>query len=283
MKIFKKIQRLLPPFISDFIKVNLGYLGYAIWEYAPEGFKTKIKSGGWDLESIAVLQSKKWNNYSCRIKSNQNLGINHEDSITSMTFDPFFHNLLACFGYVIALSGIKKSTLNFLDWGGGIGHYGLLAEELIKTSEIPINYFCFDFPTYCHHGKCLNRHFNFVSEECQLPEIKFDLIMASSSIWYEVDWKIGLDKLCRINTHYLYITRMIFITKKPSYVAIQRPKLMGYDTEYLFWVINKNEFICYLEGKNFKLVREFEFGNVTPIFKAPEQGTMKGFLFVRKG
>ena len=278
-KTFKKIQRILPPILSDFIKKNLGYIGYAIWEYAPKGFNTEIKKGGWNLESIAVLQKEKWVDYTNRIKSTQNIGVNHEDSDSKVSNDLFFHNLLSSFAYVISLSGLRKESINFLDWGGGIGHYGLLAEELIKPARIHLNYFCFDFAVFCDNGKALNPKFNYFSDENLYNDRRFDLVMASSSIWYEKDWKKGVDKLCKYKTNFLYITRMIFINEQPSYIAIQRPKLMGYDTEYLFWVINKTEFINYINNKGFILIREFEFGSVPPIFKAPEQGTMKGFLF----
>lgn len=282
IKFFKKIQLILPPLLTNFLKNNVGYIGYAIWEYAPKGFDTKINEGGWNIESIAVLQRDKWGDYSNRIKSTQNFGVNHENPDSSIENDPFFHNLLASFAYVITLSGSKKESINFLDWGGGIGHYGLLAEELIKPSDIKLNYYCFDFPSFCNYGKTINPKFNFFSDPSQFQDRKFDLVMASSSIWYENDWKIGVDKLCNYDSNFLYITRMIFINKQTSYVAIQRPKLMGYDTEYLFWVINKTEFINYLATKKYSLIREFEFGNVPPIFKGPEQGSMKGFLFKKK-
>jgi hypothetical protein len=107
-KLLKKIQLVLPPFLTDFVKKNLGYIGYAVWEYAPKGFDTEIKMGGWDLESIAVLQKEKWEAYSNRIKSAQNIGVNHENSDLTISHDPFFHNLLSTFAYVISLSGIKK-------------------------------------------------------------------------------------------------------------------------------------------------------------------------------
>lgn len=278
-KIFKKIQRIIPPILFDLIKKYSGYLGYSIWEYAPKGFSTNIKKNGWDLESIAKQQYDKWNGYSQRIKSKNNFGINHESSDYTISNDPFFHNLLASFAYVITLSGLKKESIEFLDWGGGVGHYGLLAEELVKSANLKLSYYCFDFPIFCEYGKKLNPNYHYFSDENSYQNNQYDLVMASSSIWYEDDWKIGVDKLCKFKTNYLYITRMIFISEHASYVAIQRPKLMGYDTEYLFWIINREEFTDYINQKGFSLIREFEFGEVPPIFKGPEQGTMKGFLF----
>jgi putative methyltransferase (TIGR04325 family) len=277
----KKMQLFLPPVLADFIKKNIGYVGLAPWEYAPQGFKTEVKAGGWGLDSIAALQKEKWPSYASRIGSCNSLGINHESPNVSSNNDPFFHNLLISFAYVFALSAINKKVVKMLDWGGGIGHYGLLAEELVKTTGIEVDYFCYDFEVFNNHGSTLNPTYHYFNDKDLYLDQKFDLLVASSSIWYETDWKVGVDKICRYDAEYIYITRMIFIVDKPSFVAIQRPKTMGYQTEYLFWIINKTEFLQYMESKNLMMVREFEFGPVTPIFKAPEQGTMKGFLFKR--
>ena len=279
MQAKKFMQRLLPPVAIDFIKNNLGYIGLAPWKYVPEGFDYKINSKGWDMAEIAKLQHDKWDDYVKIIKGVSPLGINHESSNSNEYVDPFFHNLLISFAYVLTLSGIKKQKINFLDWGGGIGHYGLLAEELVKPAGLEVNYFCYDFEVFGDSGKKLNPQFNFFSDGDKYLSQPFDLIVASSSIWYEKEWKHGVDKLCAHDTEYLYITRMIFIEDKPSYVALQQPSYMGYKTEYLFWVINKNEFLNYVLEKGYALIKQFEFGNVTPVFKAPEQGTMKGFLF----
>lgn len=277
---FKKIKSLLPPILLKFITNNLGYFNLAPWEYVKEGFDYPINSQGWNLEQIAELQFQKWPEYSKRIFSTGGFGINHESEM-ALGNAPFFHNLLVSFAYVITLSANKKKNVNFLDWGGGIGHYGLLANEILKPLDLHLNYYCYDFEVFGKVGQKLNLGYNFFSNTDQYLNVEFDLIMASSSIWYEKNWKDGVDHLCKYQTQYLYITRMIFIAKEQSYVAIQRPKSMGYKTEYLFWIINKYDFIDYLLSKGFKLLREFEFGETLPIFKAPEQGTFSGFLFIK--
>lgn len=282
LKFFKKLKRIIPPFLTDFLLRNMGYFGVASWRFMPEGFDYPVNSKGWEMDEIAKLQYEKWGDYSVLIKSDKPLGVNHESSESKTYVDPFFHNLLISFAYVLTLSAIGKKKVSFLDWGGGIGHYGLLAEELLRTGNVQVNYFCYDFDVFKFYGEKLNPHFTFFSDKNQHLTASFDLVMASSSIWYERNWKDGVDKLCEHDIQYLYITRMIFIEDKPSYVALQQPSYMGYKTEYLFWVINKTEFLNYLSEKGYSLIREFEFGAVTPIFKAPEQGTMKGFLFKTK-
>ena len=277
----KSIKQLIPPVIYNYILKNSGHIGLAMWEYAPDGFSRKVKSNGWDLQSIVDLQAAKWPNYLERVKSTKNLGVNHESNYIDHNI-PFFHNLLMSFAYVLTLAGLNKKAINFLDWGGGIGHYGLLAGELIKPANLDLNYYCYDFDIFGTSGREKNPTYTYFSDNTMYNEVKFDLIMASSSIWYESDWRKGIDKILKYNTEFLYITRMIFIIDKPSFVAIQRPKSMGYDTEYLFWVINKFELIEYVTKSGFCLIREFEFGETMPVFKAPEQGTMQGFLFKNK-
>jgi hypothetical protein len=71
---------------------------------------------------------------------------------------------------------------------------------------------------------------------------------------------------------------MIFVEQIPSFVAIQRPHGI-YNTEYLCWILNKAEFISYVEAKGFKLVRELLIDKSPFIFRAPEQGNIIGFLF----
>jgi putative methyltransferase (TIGR04325 family) len=278
-KITKIIKKILPPFLFKFILNNSPYFGFTIWKYAPDKFDTVISTDGWNLESIAAIQVSKWENYKNRIKSTNAIGLNHESDNFGLTNDPFFHNLLVSFAYVLGLSAISKKSIKVLDWGGGIGHYGLLSEELFKSTNLKIDYYCYDFPVFCSAGQKINPNYTFFNNENMIKGFEFDLIVASSSIWYEKDWKNGVNKLCNYNPEYLYITRMIFTNKGESYVALQKPKQKGYKTEYLFWVINEFDFVSYTSSKNYKLIREFEFGEPIPIFKAPQQGTYKGFLF----
>lgn len=114
----KWIQPFIPPILTSFLK-KLGYFGIASWEYVPDGFSRHIKNGGWNIEAIAKLQYEKWDAYAFRIKSLGPLGVNHESIDPDKSNDIFFHNLLASFAYVFALSGVNKKTIKFLDWGGG--------------------------------------------------------------------------------------------------------------------------------------------------------------------
>ncbi len=124
----------------------------------------------------------------------------------------------------------------------------------------------------------LNPGYNYFSDINYIKGKQFDLVFASSSLWYEKDWKSAVEWLAASSIDYFYITRMIFISDEDSYVAIQRPGIDGYKTEYLCWVLNENQFLEFVVSLGFSFIREIYIGHSFPIFKAPEQGYIKGFL-----
>lgn len=278
-KIFSTIKQMCPPIVLDMIKKNHGYFIKAQWEYVPEGFDTNQETKGWNLQSLVNTQLSKWGSFTQKVTSEGALGVNHESSDMTYTYDIVTHNTLLTYAYALLLTAQNKKRINVLDWGGGIGHYGVISEELLKTTNTELVYHCYDLSLFCDAGAKLNSHYNYFSHTDYLIGKQFDLVLASSSLWYEKDWKSILRLLSTSTKEYLYVTRMIFINKKDSYVAIQRPNLLGYKTEYLCWVINQNELLDFVKSLGFTLVREVYIGPSFPIFKAPEQGNYKGFLF----
>jgi putative methyltransferase (TIGR04325 family) len=277
IKIFKSI---FPPFlINAFIRVK-SYIGFYEWKYVAEEWDESYSfQKAWDLNSISELQLEKWKNYTEIVNSTLPLGLNHEAGIPYNNQNIVFHNLLMTFSYVAALASLHKKKISFLDWGGGIGHYGLLMKKMLP--DIEVNYFCYDFNAFCVVGNNLwldNSVFSSNREE-MLEVNKYDLVMASSSIWYEPSWKAIFKRLIDASKNYLLITRMLFIEKAQSYVALQRPSSMGYKTEYYFWVINEDEFLSFANESGLVLVRKFIVSDKIYILRAPEQGKFKGFLF----
>lgn len=276
IKFFKSI---CPPIILDFFKKNSGYIFKAQWEYVPKGFETDIRSRGWDVQSIVDLQVEKWEIFKREVLSTKPLGINHESSDQNNVFDMMAHNTLLSYGYVLSLAANNKMKVKVLDWGGGIGHYGIVGQSLLKPTQVELDYYCYDLAKFCDAGKKLNPNFTYFSEVNYIENSAFDLIIASSSLWYERDWKMMVKKLANSTDGYLYITRMNFISNTPSYVAIQRPSMLGYKTEYLCWILNENELIEFTQNLGFEFVKEIYIGHSFPIFKALEQGKFKGFIF----
>jgi hypothetical protein len=60
---------------------------------------------------------------------------------------------------------------------------------------------------------------------------------------------------------------------------VQRAYKYGYNTEYLGWCFNRQEFLQAARANNLELVREFIFDYNPKVYRAPEQLDFRGFLF----
>lgn len=248
----------------------------ADWEYIPQGWNYVSKRiKGWNVEEIVNLQAEKWDLFVENISGQNQIGINHESNDYSSS-DLFSHNLIMTYSYVVSLASQKKNQLKILDWGGGIGHYGKITEAVLT---IPVEYTCYDLEIFCQKGRYLYPTAKFISETKEVFKSNYNTTVIGSSLWYDREWQQTLNNLTEITEDYLFISRMIFIEKSSSYIAIQRPYSAGYPTEYLCQIFNQNELIQYLENCGFDLVREFFVGHGVHIHKAPEQGDFKSFLF----
>lgn len=281
MNIKQFIKMWAPPGLIRSIRHRLDYVRPAPWEYMPEGWSTIDKRiTGWNLSGITETQKKKWPFYVNSLQGTSPLGINHEAELNADPKDIAAHNTLISYAYVLALASRMKQRISLLDWGGGIGHYYVLSAAVLPDTAI--DYFCYDLPLLCEVGQELLPEAHFLQERDACFSRDYDLVLASSSIWYEEDWRSVVRKLASVSRNYLYVARMLFIDRAGSYVAVQRPKAMGYDTEYLCWVFNRTEFIDCVTECGMELVREFILSDGPHIHRAPEQGDMRGFLFRRK-
>ena len=266
-----------PPIVFKYLKIAKIKFTYAEWEYVEEGWDYNSEYiKGWNLDLIVDLQLNKWEDFRRRIMSPMSLAVNHESNDYTK-LDLISHNLLVSFNYVCLLASQQKNSLKILDWGGGIGHYGQIARSSLP--EIAVEYWCYDLEAFNKGALKAITDIHFSSDPMFFANEKFDLVNVSSSLWYDRNWKKTIKELFANISDYLYITRMVFVEKSKSYVAIQRPYSMGYKTEYLCWIFNKQEFISYVETMGFSLQREFYLGPSAEIYKAPEQGQYWGFLF----
>jgi putative methyltransferase (TIGR04325 family) len=189
------------------------------------------------------------------------------------------HNAAMVFAYVVTTAAHEKRRLKVLDWGGGVGHYALLARAAAIDTEI--DYVVYDLPLLCEAGRKLISNVTFVSDREAALAGTYDLIVASSSLWYERDWRGAVDRLAAACGGYLYVTRMGIVQKAPSFVTIQRPVEARYKTEYVCWILNESELVSYVRSIGMDLVREFLIDFGPDIRNAPEQPLLRGYLFRR--
>ena len=250
------------------------------WEYIPEGWayaRSHPEVKGWNVRDVLETYKQKWPRFVAMVQGTGPLGVAHESDLASRE-DINSHNTMMAFAYALTLAASHKDALSMLDWGGGIGHYYLLAQALLP--DVRIEYHCKDVPLLAEYGATLFPDQHFCSDESCLART-YDFVLASTSLHYSEDWQQVLAGLAGATSGYLYITRLPTVARVPSYVFIQRPYAYGYNTEYLGWCLNKAEFLGEAGRLGLTLVREFVIGEQPPIANAPEPCQYRGFLFRR--
>ena len=255
------------------------------WEYAPEGWRqtdSDPRLAGWDVSGVAEAYRSKWSSYVHALQGPSPLGIYHEvrEGEEIKSDDVAAHNMLVSFAYVLALAARNKERLSLLDWGGGIGHYALLAEKVLPGIEL--DYHCKEVPHIVETARGLDHPGRFVDDD-SWRDRHYDLVLVSGSLQYSEDWCSTLHDLAGHASDHVYVTRLPLARSVPSFTVIQRAYAYGYGTEYLGWVVNRKELLACAEHASLELVREFLLDAWLAAKGAPESPTGHGgFLFRRR-
>jgi putative methyltransferase (TIGR04325 family) len=252
------------------------------WEHVPEGWaraESDPRVKGWNVEAIADAYRSKWPSYLAALEGAKPLGVYHEvvsgDAVSA--YDHSAHNMLVSYAYVLARAAHGKDRISILDWGGGIGHYYPLSTAVLPGVEI--DYHCKDVPVLCELGRELFPDARFYDDDSCLDG-RYDLVLASGALQYAVDWRSTLGALARAAAGHLYVTRLPIAKESPSFVVVQRAYAYGYDTEYLGWVINRQDLLAEANGAGAELQREFLLSALFDAAGAPERPTEhRGYLF----
>ena len=276
----KRLRRVVPPIFIDWFKALRDYLFRAPVEYIdtwPESAR------GWNVGSIADMHARNWPDYLASLRGIAPFGVGQTAAI-GCDVDPWDiinHNNTVSFAAVLGMAAQARSELTMLDWGGGVGHYCVLAQTLMP--ELKIEYHCQDMEVFCEVGRRNLPQANFWSKPDECFHRRYDLVFAGSSLWYAQDWRAMLSKLGSATDRFCFVSRMIFVVKAPSFLVIQRPATdHGYATEYPMWILNRGEFLGAAREAGLEPVREFLIGHGPRIHRAPEHGFFRGFLFSRR-
>ena len=279
MRLKDIIRFVTPPvFIHVARWLRGGRRTYVEWEYILEGWvyaKRHPEIKGWNVLDVLETYKRKWPKFVDMVQGTGPLGLTHESDLTTNE-NINNHNEMMTFAYVLALATRHKDRISMLDWGGGIGHYYLLAQVLLP--DVEVEYHCKDVPVLCEHGAQLfpQQHF-YTDERCF--ERTYDFVLASSSLHYTEDWQTLVQRLAGATSDYLYIANLPSVQEATSFVFVQRPYQYDYNTEYLGWCLNRVEFLQATERAGLELVREFVYGYRPFICGAPEQNAYRGYLF----
>ena len=120
------------------------------WEHLPEGWRTDTT--GWDDGTVADAYLAKWPEWVEALHGAAPLGINHEARANEPIGrdDLAAHNMLLSFAYVVARAAHDRTSLSVLDWGGGLGHYALVAQAALPGVEL--DWHCREVPSVARAG-----------------------------------------------------------------------------------------------------------------------------------
>jgi putative methyltransferase (TIGR04325 family) len=234
---------------------------------------------GWNVPSVLTAQMEKWPRFVAMAEGSGTLGFAHESDLSDRR-DLASHNAVMSFAYAISLAAHMRNRISFLDWGGGLGHFLVLGRRLFPN--VQIEYHCKELPLLARQGARLFPDQHFTSDDACLDR-KYDFVMASTSLHYVEDWRALLGRLGAATGGILYVTGLPVVAHTPSFVFLQRPRAFGYDTEYLAWCLNRDEFLTEADASGLRLLRELAGGHRPPISGAAEQAEYCGFLFRPSG
>jgi putative methyltransferase (TIGR04325 family) len=271
-------HRILPPIVTDALRAVIG-------RRAPQPGRFEIvgkewphqadANPGWEDAGIAESQAERWQAFCAACEGPVPLDVAHE-ATEPLPRNMAFHNTYMTFGYVLALAAAGRDEVSMLDWGGGLGHYAVLAKALLPDSRT--DYHCKDLPAFCEQGSALMPEATFYSDDACLGR-RYDLVVASGSLQCSREWRDVVAGLAAATGRYLYITRLPVLLSAPTVVVRQQARIQGFNDDLLGWFLNRDEFLAHLEWLGMELVREFYVDEHPHVEGASEQADVRGFLF----
>lgn len=269
-------------FIGDWVplgairvaKALLDVIRSASFEFIDYSWPQGMQLKGWQADGVRESRENNWQSFVSSLQGNGLLGVGEKELLFPQHMKLDIQTLYLSYGYCLALACHNKQCVSILDWGGGTGNYYLVSRKLMPN--VSMTYHCADLSSVCVAGRELLPEVTFDENETW-KEKKYDFVFSSSSLHYLEDWHTTLAALIQSSKQYLYVTRMPFVVTGKSFVMIQRAAM--YETEYLGWVLNRQEFIRFVEQRGMKLVQQFVNHKGPQIAKAPEKNLYMGFLF----
>ena len=268
---------------------RLGLLSPAVPEVPPEPTEPPefevLKDGwagapgGWDAGAVADAYVAKWPEWVAALEGSGPLGVYHEARAgeSLVREDIAAHNMLLSFAYVLARAAAGRERISVLDWGGGLGHYAVLARAVLPTTSF--DWHCCEMPSIAAAGASANPDVTFHADEACLNG-SYDLVLASGSLQYEEDWATLLGRLGAATRGLLLVARLPVALESPSFVVLQRAGAYGYETEYAGWVVSRDELLDAGRDAGLVLDRELLLDAWMSPAGAPESPIgHRGFLF----
>jgi putative methyltransferase (TIGR04325 family) len=283
-------QSLLPPVVwTGLRRLHSALPGTARpqWEYVPEGWaraQTDPDVKGWNVDAVSERHRLLWPAWTRALEGNGMLGVDFWRPLRTQDYDgravptdlAWAHNAAMSFAYALTLTARHTDRLSILDLGGGVGQFSPLTRALLP--DVEVDYHVVDTPVMCSLGRELNPELHFY-DDASWQGRQYDLVLASGALQCTEQWQTTLAALAQATAGHLFVTRIPVVFHTPSFVVLQRAEAYGFETEFLGWFVNRDEFLACAAGAGHELLREFVMMDHTPAAGAPEQATYRGFLF----
>lgn len=269
------ILRIVRRTLSRVRPVEFSAVG-ASWPGAPT-----TGAAAWDEMADRLIE--RWPAFLSACEGTRPLDVAHEAAGTSGRNDAF-HNTYVTFGYVLAASASRRNhsrPLSVLDWGGGLGHYFVLARALLP--ELALEYHVKDLSAVCERGRTLLPEVTFHDSDAVCTARTFDLVVASGALHCVPEWRATLSLLAQATEGWLLITRLPVLYATPSTVVAQDASQHGFASPLFEWFVNRDEFLGAARALGLVLVREFLVDETLDTGDAFERPRVRGFLFERGG
>lgn len=264
---------MLPPVVADLLRARRK--APLEWEFLGSEWPRSVDEQGWDHPEIAHTAGSRWDEFTQSLRAPLPLGRSNEAS--AGVVDYAAHNTYYCFAYALARAIGTRREVSVLDWGGGLGEYLRLGQELFP--EVDFSYVCKEKEPMVELGSALTTDAEFTADGSVALSKRYDLVMASSSLHYEQDWALTLEGLTSASRGWLYVTRQPVVWSATDFVILQRAHRHGYPTEYPGWVLNRGRLLERAEQVGMLLEREMLIAERPLVPGAPEQPEYRGFLF----
>jgi putative methyltransferase (TIGR04325 family) len=230
----------------------------------------------WDEDSQADVARSNWPTIAARVDGTGPLNmlpyLSNEQDLTA-------HNMLMTFLYALARAARHKDSISVLDWGGGAGHYALVARRMLP--DVTLDYVVKELPALCRTGQELNPNVTFASSDEECFGRSYDFVLANNAVQYAEDWKAKVTQLAIATDRWLMINCIPAVRRVPGYVVVQRLRRAGFGGEFVSHVVNRDELIDQVLAQKLVLVRELMAWGTVRYRGAPEDTTGVGFLFER--
>ena len=242
----------------------------------------RIATGGWDAGAVAEAYVEKWPQWVAALEGPGPLGVYHEARAGEALArdDLAAHNMLLSFAYVVARAAAGRDRISVLDWGGGLGHYAVLADAVLPQTTF--EWHCREVPSIAAAGSQAHLGVTFHDDDNCLDRT-YDLVFASGSLQYEPDWERLLRRLAAATTGFLFVTRVPIALESRSFAVLQRAGAYGYETEYAGWVIARDSLLTAAESAGLVLDRELLLDAwMSPAGAAESPIGHRGYLFTTR-